>query len=60
MTDNNTRAAVVQTGEAQFAYPVPYEQIAVLAKNPKLDVIGDTKSIMARYVSMNVLARFLR
>ena len=57
VTDNNTRAAVVQTGEAQFAYPVPYEQIAVLAKNPKLDVVDDSNSIMARYVSMNVLVK---
>ena len=26
VTDNNTRAAVVQTGEAHFAFPVPFEQ----------------------------------
>lgn len=51
--DNNTRAAVMQTGEAQFAFPIPYEQIAVLEKNPKLDVIDDSQSIMARYLSMN-------
>ena len=36
VTDNNTRAAVVQTGEAQFAFPVPFEQAAVLKKNDKL------------------------
>lgn len=51
--DNNTRAAVMQTGEAQFAFPIPYEQISVLEKNPKLDVIDDSQSIMARYLSMN-------
>jgi glutathione transport system substrate-binding protein len=28
VTDNNTRAAVVQTGEAQFAFPVPYSIMA--------------------------------
>ncbi len=33
VTDNNTRAAMLQTGEAQFAFPIPYEQAALLAKN---------------------------
>lgn len=46
VTDNNTRAAVVQTGEAQFAFPIPYEQAAVLAKNDKLDVVDHKNSIM--------------
>ncbi|AOB30638.1 glutathione ABC transporter substrate-binding protein [Bordetella sp. H567] len=54
VTDNNTRAAVVQTGEAQFAFPVPYEQAASLTKNDKIDVVDRKNSIMARYVSMNV------
>jgi glutathione transport system substrate-binding protein len=54
VSDNNTRAAVVQTGEAQFAFPIPYEQIAVLQKNDKLDIVDDKQSIMARYMSMNV------
>lgn len=54
VTDNNTRAAVVQTGEAQFAYPLPYEQAALLSKNDNLDVVA-APSIIARYVSMNVL-----
>ncbi|SHH66890.1 glutathione ABC transporter substrate-binding protein GsiB [Pollutimonas bauzanensis] len=53
VTDNNTRAAVVQTGEAQFAYPLPFEQAALLSKNDKLDVVA-APSIIARYVSMNV------
>ena len=53
VTDNNTRAAVMQTGEAQFAYPIPYEQISILAKSDKLTVVDDKMSIMARYVSMN-------
>ena len=55
--DNNTRAAVMQTGEAQFAFPIPYEQISILEKSPKLDVIDDSKSIMARYISMNTLVK---
>lgn len=57
VTDNNTRAAVVQTGEAQFAFPVPFEQASVLAKNDKLDLIDDKKSIMQRYLSMNVMQK---
>lgn len=44
---------MVQTGEAQFAFPIPYEQAAVLAKNDKLDVVDHKNSIMARYLSMN-------
>jgi len=56
VTDNNTRATVIQTGEAQLAYPVPYEQAALLKANPKLNVVS-TPSIMARYVSMNVLQK---
>jgi glutathione transport system substrate-binding protein len=56
VTDNNTRATVIQTGEAQLAYPVPYEQAALLKANPKLDVVS-TPSITARYVSMNVLQK---
>ncbi|MET0185633.1 MAG: glutathione ABC transporter substrate-binding protein GsiB [Achromobacter sp.] len=56
VTDNNTRAAVVQTGEAHFAFPVPFEQAAALAKNDKLDVV-DKKSIMTRYMSMNVMQK---
>lgn len=53
VTDNNTRAAVVQTGEAQAAYPLPYEQAALLKKNDKLDVVA-APSIIARYISMNM------
>lgn len=32
VTDNNTRAAVMQTGEAQFAYPIPYSKSACWEK----------------------------
>lgn len=32
VVDNNTRAAMLQTGEADLAYPVPYEQAALLEK----------------------------
>ena len=53
VVDNNTRAAMLQTGEAQFAFPIPYEQAGVLAKNDKLELVA-SPSIMQRYLSMNV------
>ncbi len=53
VVDNNTRAAMLQTGEAQFAFPIPYEQAAVLEKNSKLELVA-SPSIMQRYISMNV------
>lgn len=56
VTDNNTRAAVVQTGEAQFAYPVPYEQAGLLKANPKLELVA-SPSIKTRYISMNTLQK---
>jgi len=54
VTDNNTRAAVMQTGEAHIAFPVPYEQAGRLSQNAKLDVIDHKNSIVARYLAMNV------
>ena len=53
VVDNNTRAAMLQTGEAQFAFPIPYEQAAVLKRNSKLELVT-SPSIMQRYISMNV------
>jgi len=53
VVDNNTRAAMLQTGEAQFAFPIPYEQAGVLEKNSKIDLVA-SPSIMQRYISMNV------
>ncbi|MEM6159876.1 glutathione ABC transporter substrate-binding protein GsiB [Erwinia sp. P6884] len=53
VVDNNTRAAMLQTGEANFAFPVPYEQARLLEKNPKLDLVT-SPSIMQRYISLNV------
>ncbi|MCS3430648.1 glutathione ABC transporter substrate-binding protein GsiB [Klebsiella sp. BIGb0407] len=53
VVDNNTRAAMLQTGEAQFAFPIPYEQAGILAKNSKIDLVA-SPSIMQRYISMNV------
>lgn len=53
VVDNNTRAAMLQTGEANLAFPVPYEQAKLLEKNSKLDLVV-SPSIMQRYLSINV------
>jgi glutathione transport system substrate-binding protein len=51
--ENNTRAAMMQTGEAQFAFSIPYEQAKLLEKNDKL-VLVSAPSIITRYISLNV------
>jgi glutathione transport system substrate-binding protein len=53
IVDNNTRAAMLKTGEANFAFPIPYEQAKLLEKNSNLDLVS-TPSIMQRYISFNV------
>jgi glutathione transport system substrate-binding protein len=52
VVDNNTRAAVMQTNEAQFAYPVPPEAVSTLARKPSLEVTA-APSIMNQYISFN-------
>ncbi len=54
--ENGTRAAMLQTGEADFAFPLPYEQAKSLGENKKLKVIAQD-SIIERYVSMNMLQK---
>ncbi|ETD72187.1 glutathione ABC transporter substrate-binding protein GsiB [Pelistega indica] len=56
VSDNNTRAAVMQTGEAQFTYPVPFEQVDVLKKDDKIELVVEP-SIILRYISMNTLVK---
>ncbi|MDR5739783.1 MULTISPECIES: glutathione ABC transporter substrate-binding protein GsiB [unclassified Caballeronia] len=53
VVDNNTRAALMQTGEADFAFQVPFEQAATLKSSPKVDLIA-APSIIQRYISMNM------
>lgn len=53
VVDNNTRAAVMQTNEAHFAFPVPPEAVETLSKKPSLEVTA-SPSIIQRYLSMNV------
>jgi len=52
VVDNNSRAALMQTGEAHFTFPVPYEQAEVLKSKPDLEVVA-APSIVLRYLSMN-------
>lgn len=53
VVDNNTRSAMLQTGEANFAFPIPFEQAKLLEKNSKLNLVA-SPSIMQRYISFNV------
>ncbi len=53
VVDNNTRAAIMQTNEAQFAFPMPPEAVASLEGKPNLEVTA-APSIIQRYISMNV------
>lgn len=54
--ENSTRAAMLQTGEADFGAPLPYEQADALAKSPKLDLIS-SPSIVTRYISFNMMQK---
>ena len=56
VVDNNTRAAVMQTNEAHFAFPVPPEAVETLQKKPSLEVTA-SPSIIQRYLSMNTLQK---
>src|SRR5690349_19227371 len=52
VVDNNSRAALMQTGEAHFTFPVSYELAEVLKAKPDLEVVA-APSIVLRYLSMN-------
>ncbi|HME25637.1 MAG TPA: ABC transporter substrate-binding protein [Acetobacteraceae bacterium] len=51
--ENGARIAMMQTGEAQFIYPVPPEMVRAIEHNPNVTVVNQP-SIYARYVAMNV------
>ncbi|MDO1871290.1 ABC transporter substrate-binding protein, partial [Escherichia coli] len=40
VADNSTRAAMLQTAEAQFAFPIPCEQGALLEKNQNIELMA--------------------
>jgi glutathione transport system substrate-binding protein len=52
VVDNNSRSAIMQTGEANFTYPLPYEQAEMLKSKPNLEVTA-APSIVHRYISLN-------
>ncbi|MFT3718656.1 glutathione ABC transporter substrate-binding protein GsiB [Pseudorhodoferax sp.] len=54
--ENNTRAAMLQTGEADFAFTLPYEQIATLKKSDKVEVVS-SPSIIQRFLVFNMLQK---
>ncbi len=56
VVDNNTRSAIMQTGEANFTFPVPYEQAEILKTKPGIELTA-APSIVHRYLSMNVLQK---
>ncbi|MDE2003745.1 MAG: glutathione ABC transporter substrate-binding protein GsiB [Betaproteobacteria bacterium] len=56
VVDNNSRAALMQTGEAQFTFPVPYELAGVLKSKSGIEVVA-APSIVLRYLSMNTLQK---
>ena len=56
VVDNNTRAALIKTGEADFAFRIPFEQAVDLKGNPKVDIV-ERPSIVQRYVSLNMLQK---
>jgi len=54
--ENNSRAAMLQTGEAHFAYTLPYEQAELLKKISSLEVVS-SPSIIQRFLAMNMLQK---
>lgn len=54
--ENSTRAAMFHTGEAQYAFPMPNEQIASFKNDPKFR-IETVPSIMQRYLSINTTVK---
>jgi glutathione transport system substrate-binding protein len=50
--ENGARIAMLQTGEAQFIYPVPPEMIKSLENSATITVF-DEPSILSRYVALN-------
>lgn len=51
--EDGSRIAMLKTGEADFIYPVPAQQLSSLSKDKKVKV-NKTPSIYVYYVSLNV------
>ncbi|WP_316571433.1 glutathione ABC transporter substrate-binding protein [Neobacillus sp. YIM B06451] len=54
--ENGARVAMLQTGEADFIYPVPTEQ-AESINGKKGIVVENNQSIIVRYLSMNTMKK---
>jgi glutathione transport system substrate-binding protein len=54
--ENGARIAMLQTGEAQFIYPLPPEMMKIVEHNKKIAIIN-APSIIARYVAMNCMKK---
>ncbi|MDH0362732.1 glutathione ABC transporter substrate-binding protein GsiB [Comamonas aquatica] len=54
--ENSTRAAMLQTGEADFVFTLPYEQVATLEKSDKVEVVS-APSIIQRFLTFNMLQK---
>lgn len=51
--EDGSRVAMLQTGEADFIYPVPSMQIETLQNDKNVKILKN-ESIIVRYISMNV------
>ena len=51
--ENSTRVAMLRTGEAQYIFPVPPEQVKILEGESNLVVVKEP-SIIERYVAFNM------
>jgi len=54
--ENGSRVAMLQTGEADFAYPIPTEQVKAIDGKNGINVERDS-SIIVNYLSMNTLKK---
>lgn len=53
VVENSTRVAMLLTGEAQYAFPLPAEQVKQVERHDSVR-IDSTRSIINRYVEMNL------
>lgn len=52
VVENGTRVAMLQSGDADFIFPLPSEQVASLQGNPDVNVAVEP-SIVTRYITLN-------
>lgn len=53
VTENGARIAMLQTGEADFIYPMPTEQVKALEGNKNIEIIEGSSTI-ARFTFLNM------